>query len=175
MRYRDQPTIEVTQRVHCDVATAWKYVSDITLPARCSAELQTVEWLDGADHVEVGARFRGASQHDAFGAWQTVCEVIEVEEVNDQRRWVWNVIGADGVGATWGFEVDPASDGVLIRQWGRMGPGPSGLTVGIAAQPDKEARIVSRRLAEWQQNMQANLDWIRAQVEGAATRPPSRP
>ena len=36
----------------------------------------------------------------------------------------------------------------------------------ITAQPDKEARIVARRLAEWQQNMQANLDWIRSQVEG---------
>jgi len=47
-----------------------------------------------------------------------------------------------------------------------MGPGPSGLTVGIAAQPDKEARIVARRLSEWQQNMQANLEWIRSQVEG---------
>ena len=103
MRYRDQPTIEVTQRVRCDVATLWKYVTDITLPARCSAELQSVEWLDGADGVQVGARFRGRSQHDALGDWQTVCEVVEVE---DQRRWVWNVIGPDGVGATWGFELD---------------------------------------------------------------------
>jgi hypothetical protein len=162
VRYRDQPTIEVTQRVRCDVATAWSFVTDISLPARCSAEVQSIEWLDGFDHVEVGARFRGRSQHDAFGSWETVCEVVEVE---DQRRWVWNVIGPDGVSATWGFEVEPASDGVLIRQWGRMGPGPSGLTPGIAAQPDKEARIISRRLSEWQQNMQANLDWIRSQVE----------
>jgi hypothetical protein len=163
MRYRDQPTLEVTQRVHCDVATAWKFVTDINLPARCSNELQSVEWLDGADAVKVGARFRGRSQHDAFGDWQTVCEVVEVE---DQRRWVWTVNGPDGVGATWGFEVEPASDGVLIRQWGRMGPASSGLTPGILAQPDKEARIISRRLSEWQQNMQANLDWIRSQVEG---------
>jgi hypothetical protein len=163
VRYRDQPTIEVTQRVRCDVATAWKYVTDITVPARCSEELQSVEWLDDADGVKVGARFRGRSKHDALGDWETVCEVVEVE---DQRRWVWNVIGPRGVGATWGFEVDPASDGVLIRQWGRMGPGPSGLTFGIAAQPDKEARIVARRLSEWQQSMQANVDWIRSQVEG---------
>ena len=163
MRYRDQPTIEVTQRVRCDVATAWKYVTDITLPARCSPELQSVEWLDDADGVTVGARFRGRSRHDAFGNWETVCEVVEVEH---QRRWVWNVIGPEGVGATWGFEVEPASDGVLIRQWGRMGPGPSGLSVGIAAQPEKEARMVARRLSEWQHNMQANLDWIRSQVEG---------
>jgi hypothetical protein len=163
VRYRDQPTLEVTQRVRCDVAAAWKYVTDITLPARCSTELRDIEWLDDADHVEVGAQFSGRNEHDAFGNWQTVCEVVEVE---DQRRWVWNVIGPDGVGATWGFEVEPASDGVLIRQWGRMGPGPSGLTIGIAAQPDKEARIISRRLSEWQQNMQANLEWIRSQVEG---------
>jgi hypothetical protein len=163
MRYRDQPTIEVTQRVRCDVATLWKHVTDITLPARCSTELETVEWLDGCRGVEVGARFRGRSKHDAFGNWETVCEVIEVE---DQRRWVWNVIGLDGVGATWGFEVEPTSDGALVRQWGRMGPGPSGLTPAIVAQPDKEARIVARRLAEWGQNMQANLAWIRSQVEG---------
>ncbi|MCW2558210.1 MAG: translation initiation factor 3 [Mycobacterium sp.] len=163
MRYRDQPTIEVTQRVRCDVATLWRHVTDITLPARCSSELETVEWLDGSAGVEVGARFCGRSKHDAFGNWETVCEVIEVE---DQRRWVWNVIGIDGIGATWGFEVEPTSDGALVRQWGRMGPGPSGLTPAIVAQPDKEARIVARRLSEWQQSMQANLEWIRSQVEG---------
>jgi len=162
MRYRDQPTIEVAERVPCDVATAWELVTDITLPVRCSAELQAVEWLDDADCVKIGARFRGRSRHDAFGEWETVCEVAEVE---DQRRWVWNVIGPEGVASTWAYEVEPASDGAIIRQWGRMGPGPSGLTAGIAAQPDKEGRIIARRLEEWKQNMQANLDWIRSQVE----------
>jgi hypothetical protein len=163
VRYRDQPTIEVTQRVRCDVPTAWGFITDIELPTRRSAELEAVEWLGDADGVKVGARFRGRNRHEAFGAWETVCEVVEVE---DQRRWVWNAIGPDGVGATWGFEVEPASDGVLIRQWGRMGPGPSGLTPAIVAQPEKEARIVARRLSEWQQNMQGNLDWIRSQIEG---------
>ena len=92
-----------------------------------------------------------------------VCEVVEVE---DQRRCLWNVFGPEGVGATWGFEVEPASDGALIRQWARLGPGPSGLSIAIAAQPDKEARIIAGRLSEWQKNMQANLDWIRRQIEG---------
>ena len=161
MRYRDQPTVEVTQRVRCDLRTAWDLVTDINLPAHCSSELQAVEWVDDAEAVEVGARFRGRNSHEALGDWATVCEVVEVE---DERRWVYNVIGPDGVSATWGFEVEPASDGVLIRQWARMGPGPSGLSLPIAAQPAKEARIVARRLSEWQQNMQANLDWISAQV-----------
>jgi polyketide cyclase/dehydrase/lipid transport protein len=162
MRYRDQPTVEVTQRVRCDAATAWKLVTDINLPARCSSELQAVEWLDGANAVAVGARFRGRNKHEAMGDWSTVCEVVEVD---DQRRWVYNVVGPREVVATWAFEVEPASDGVLIRQWARMGPGPSGLTPAIAAHPEKEARIISRRLAEWQQNMAANLEHIRSQAE----------
>ncbi|MDT5163316.1 MAG: hypothetical protein QOC88_210 [Mycobacterium sp.] len=163
MRYRDQPTVEVTQRVRCDVATAWSLVTDINLSARSSSELQGVEWIDDARAVAVGARFRGRNKHEAFGEWATVCEVVEVE---DERRWVYNVIGPEGISATWAFEVEPASDGVLVRQWGRMGPGPSGLTPAIVAQPEKEARIITRRLAEWETNMQANLDWVRSQAEG---------
>jgi hypothetical protein len=131
--------------------------------AHVRPQLQAVEWVDDANAVEVGARFRGRNKHEAFGDWATVCEVVEVE---DQRRWVYNVIGPEGVSATWAFEVEPASDGVPVRQWARMGPGPSGLTPAIVAQPDKEARIVSRRLAEWQQNMQANLEQVRSRAEG---------
>ncbi|WP_234706238.1 SRPBCC family protein [Mycolicibacterium setense] len=98
VRYRDQPTVEVTQVVPCDADVAWRYVTDIELPVRNSAELKHVEWLDGADHIEVGARFRGYNRHDAFGEWQTVCEVAEVEP---GRRWTWNVHGAEGITATW--------------------------------------------------------------------------
>ena len=118
MRYRDLPTVEATQRVRCDVPTAWALVTDISLPVHCSTELQGVDWLDGATAVEVGARFHGRSKHEAFGEWSTVCEVVEVE---DQRRWVYNVVGPEGTSATWAFEVEPTSDGVLVRQWGRMG------------------------------------------------------
>ena len=69
--------------------------------------------------VEVGARFRGRNQHDAFGDWETVCEVVEVEEpaplgVERHRpRRRRRDLGVRG---------RTASDGVLIRQWGRMGP-----------------------------------------------------
>ena len=75
VRYRDRPTIEVTQRVRCDVGAAWTHATDTDLPAQCSTELQAVDW------------------------------------------------------------------------------------------PGDEARIVARRLSDWQQNMRANLDWIRAHVE----------
>jgi Polyketide cyclase / dehydrase and lipid transport len=157
--------VEVTQRVKCDVATAWRLVTDITLPARCSPELQSVQWVGPADQVAIGARFRGCNQHDAFGTWETECEVAEVSESPSGCRWTWNVIGPEGVGATWGFEVEPTSDGALVRQWVRMGPGRSGLSFAIEARPELEARIVARRLSEFQQGMQTNLDCIRAQFE----------
>ena len=83
----------------------------------------------------------------------------------DVRRWVWNVLVPEGVGATWAFEIEPARDGVLIRQWGRMGPDPSGLSLAIAARPELEGRIVSRRLGDWEQGMRANLDYVRAALE----------
>ncbi|MET0703878.1 MAG: SRPBCC family protein [Mycobacterium sp.] len=162
MRYRDQPTVEVTKRVNCDVATAWHLVTDIHLSARCSAELQSVQWLGDADCVALGARFRGCNQHDALGTWETECVIAECEQ---DKRWVWNVMGPEGVIATWGFEVEPTRDGALVRQWARMGPGRSGLSYAIDARPELEARIVAHRLSEWQQNMQTNLDSIAAQFE----------
>jgi hypothetical protein len=165
VRYRDQPTVEVTQRVKCDVATAWQLVTDINLPPSCSAELQSVQWVAPADRVAVGARFRGSNQHEALGTWETECEIAEVAEGPTVRRWTWNVIGPEGVSATWGFEVEPASDGALVRQWMRMGPGRSGLSFAIEARPELEARIVARRLSEFQQNMQKNLDSIRVRFD----------
>jgi hypothetical protein len=48
-----------------------------------------------------------------------------------------------------------------------MGPAPSGLTAAIEARPDKEERIVANRLAEWQRNMQATVEGIKARAESA--------
>ncbi|MBS9534764.1 SRPBCC family protein [Mycobacterium sp. M1] len=162
MRYRDCPTVEVSDRVVGDVDQIWAAVTDIGLPARFSAELQRVEWLDGADRIVVGAGFRGYNSNPAVGDWQTESRVVEVE---DGRRWVWQVQGDDGVAATWGFEVDPTDDGAIVRQWGRMGPGQSGLSLAIAAMPEKEARIVARRLGEWEAGMRANLAGIKELCE----------
>lgn len=168
MRYRDQPTVEVEQRVVGDPAVIWELVTDINLPARFSQELQSVEWLDGATGVEVGNRFRGHNLNPALGEWSTECTVVEFEPGS---RWTWQVTAGDNLMATWGFEVDPGRDAVTVRQWARLGPDPSGLSIAIAAMPEKESRIVSRRMSEWRTNMEANLAGIKAAVEGAAPPP----
>ena len=70
--------------------------------------------------------------------------------------------------ARWGFEVDPGRNAVTVRQFARMGPAPSGLSIAIEAMPDKESRIISHRLDEWRENITANLVAIRDQIEGEA-------
>jgi hypothetical protein len=158
VRYRDYPTMECSIRVAASPEAAWALVTDITLPARFSPELQSVEWLDGATGVAVGNRFRGHNKHRARGEWTTESLVSEVEA---GRRWVWQVCNWDGeVSASWGFEVEPGKDATTIRQWGKMGPAPSGLQGAIDAMPEKEGRIIAQRLEEWQAGMTANLAGI---------------
>ena len=46
----------------------------------------------------------------------------------------------------WYVFDDPGDGTVVLRHGGRMGPAPSGLSIAIEAMPDKEERIVARRL-----------------------------
>ena len=162
MRYRDCPTVEVEQRIVGDPAEIWSLVTDINLPGRFSDEFQGAEWVGGAAGVAVGRRFRGRNENSILGQWETECEVIEVEP---GQRWVYEVHGPDGVMATWGFEVDAGREFVTVRQWARMGPDPSGLTPAIESMPEKEGRIIARRLGEWRTNIAANLAGIRRIIE----------
>jgi len=159
MRYRDCPTTEVTRRIAASPEAAWAAVTDIALPvgdgAEGGGELRAVEWLDGASEVAVGARFRGTNANVHLGEWQTDAEVVDVE---DGRRWAYDVGEPGAPWATWGFEVDPVGDGVVVRHWMRMGPNRSGLSVAIDAMPEKEGRIVERRLAELATSMAATLE-----------------
>jgi hypothetical protein len=168
VRVRDLPSVEVTTRLAVDTDRAWALVTDITLPTRTAGELDTVEWEPGHDGVALGARFRGHNRSDDLGQWTTACEVVDLEP---GRRWVWAVFGMwdepDPTPATpaagpdpmawWGFEVDPARSGCIVRQFARMGPGPSGISAAVAQHPDLEGRIVERRLAVWRDAMTANL------------------
>lgn len=161
MRLRDCPTIEATLKISASAAEAWDAVTDIGLPAHFSPELQRAEWLHGAEGVAVGNRFRGVNRNDAMGEWTTECVVTEVEP---QRRWTWDVIINGAVTSTWGFEVDEARDGVIARQWVRLGPGRSPLSRAIESMPSMEGRIVSRRLADLHTAMMANLEGVRGRL-----------
>ncbi|MER7395924.1 SRPBCC family protein [Streptomyces sp. NPDC000151] len=174
MRYADGPAAECEIRIAAAAPRVWELVSDIGLPARLSPELHRVEWLDGATAPAPGARFTGHNRHPKIGEWQTVSQIVAVAA---EREFGWAVLDAGGrfgapvadpaqAMATWRFELETASDHVLLRHSVRVGPGASGLSVIIARLPDREEQLIEARLAELRAGMEATLTGIKALAEG---------
>jgi hypothetical protein len=161
VRYADGPTVEVDTLVDALPAVVWSLVSDVTTPVRFSDELQEVRWIDEQ-------RFVGRNSHPAAGTWETTCTVVAREP---EREFGWVVGDPAHPSASWRFTLEPAGGGTLLRQWMRMGPAPSGLTPAIEARPDKEERIVARRLSEHRANMQRTVDGIKQLAEGHGAGP----
>jgi Polyketide cyclase / dehydrase and lipid transport len=162
VKYADGPTTEVDVLVNAPLERVWSLISDINTPARFSSELIEAEWCDEGSEPAVGARFVGRSFHPAAGNWETTCSVTSYEPL---RSFAWAVGDPDYPSATWRFDLEPAGDLVRLRQTARLGPAPSGLTPAIIAMPDKEERIVARRLEEHRSNMQATIEGIKSMAE----------
>ena len=160
MRYADGPTVEHDVLVRADAETVWELVTDIALPARFSDEFLGARWLD--DGPAVGARFVGRNRHAAMGEWETTSVVVRCER---PRSFAWHVTDAEHPSSSWWYELEQQTDGVRLRHGGRIGPAPSGLTFAIAAMPEKEERIIARRLSELGRNVDATLQGIRALAE----------
>jgi hypothetical protein len=157
--------MEVEEHVAAAPGRVWPLLTDINLPARFSSEFDGAQWTagdPGPGGPEVGASFVGRNHHPAAGAWQTTSVVVACDEA---RLFAWDVRSDEGVSASWRFELAPEGDGSRLRMWARMGPGRSGLSAAIDARPDREERIVARRLEEWQRNMAATVLGIKALAE----------
>jgi uncharacterized protein YndB with AHSA1/START domain len=169
MKYAEGPTAEATVHVAAPPEPVWELVSDIHLIASLSHELQEVQRLDGAARASTGATFRGRNVHPAAGEWTTVSHVVECDP---PRTFTWAVQDPANPTTTWRFELTPSEGGTELRQWARMGPGPSNLDHAIASMPDKEERIVAGRLRESRAGIDANLAAIKEMAEsmqGAAS------
>lgn len=156
MKYAEGPSTEVEILIDAAVERVWQLVSDINLPARFSNEFLGAELLDQT--LGLGARFKGRNHHPAMGEWETVSYVNRYEPL---RAFGWAVTDPDKPTGTWWFELEQEPGGVRLRQGTRMGPAPSGLMVAITRMPDKEERIIARRLQEFETNMRANLEGIK--------------
>lgn len=160
VRFADGPTTSVEVDVPAPPSQLWPHVADIGLSPRNSDENVRTEWLDGATEPAVGTRFRGWNVSGDF-RWDTECTVIDCDE---PRRFAWVVGPLDDAVATWGFDLDEVDGGTRLRQWVRLGPGPSGLTAAIEQRPDDEEAIVDRRLARLAESMQRNVEAVRDTV-----------
>jgi hypothetical protein len=160
MRYAEGPTAEADILIDAPLETVWELVTDINLPAQFSNEFRGATWTDAGPAL--GARFVGCNWHKALGEWETVSIVNRFEPT---RVFGWCVTDVDEPSSTWWFELTALPEGVRLSQRARMGPAPSGLNIAINAMPEKEERIVARRLEEFEANMRATLEGIKRLAE----------
>lgn len=161
-RYADGPTAYAEIIIDAPPGRVWPLISDPLLMPELSTEVALVEWLDGATRAALGARFRGHNQHPAIGEWTTTNTIVRCDV---DREFSWVVENIDDPTATWTFTLAPSGEATVLSQHARMGPGRSGLTIAIERWPDKEERIVERRLSEWEAAIVADLAEIKARAE----------
>lgn len=162
MRFADKPTTSAQIDIAAPPQAVWQLVTDINLPANFSSEFNRAEWLDGAQAPALGARFRGHNAHAAIGEWTTDSEVSTLRE---GECFEWSVLGEDQPGAVWSFTLEPTENGTRLTQQMQIGPGRNGLSPAIDRWPDKEERIIAKRLAEHQENMTRTLAGIKYLAE----------
>ena len=154
LRYRDGPSTEASIDIAAPPARVWALISDLQLPARFSTEFQGADLLGGFSAPAAGARFVGRNHHPAIGSWETTSTITVYDE---PHAFGYDVDGDGGASASWRFTIEPTDGGCRLTQWMRMGPGRSGINPAIDAMPDKESKILHRRLGEHRSNMEATL------------------
>lgn len=159
------PEVVVCADIAAPVDRVWPIVADIALMPRFSAELQRVEWADGVTGPALGARFLGVNRHPAIGEWTTTSQITDYEP---PRRFGWAVGDPGRPAATWCFDLEPTAAGSRLRYTARLGPGPSGVSMLIEREPEREQEIVVGRLRQWEAGMHTVLAGIRGLAESGS-------
>ena len=163
LRLTDQPGTWVEVDIDAPPERVWALVTDIDLPARFSEEFRGATWLD--DGPAPGARFIGRNHHPSIGDWEVECFVERCEE---PRSFGWASVDRSNPGARWRFDLEPCPTGTRLRFSMSMGPGPSGISMAIDSMPEKEPRILHRRVGEHHANMVRTVEGIRDLAEDDA-------
>ena len=157
VRLADEPGTWAEIDIAAPPERVWSLVTDINLPARFSDEFEGAAWV--GEGPAVGASFMGRNRHPAIGEWE-VASFVDVYE--EGRRFGWATVDASNPGSRWRFDLESHGDGTRLRYSMSIGPGPSGICIAIEAMPEKEPRILARRLAEHHANMTRTMQGIAA-------------
>ena len=161
LRFADGLEIEVTAEIAAEPEAVWAAVTDINLSAEFSPEFLGAEWIDAGPAL--GASFKGRNGR-GDRTWETTSWVTAYES---GRTFGWSVSDPDNPGATWTFHVEPVASGTTLRYHRLLGPGPSGITRRIEADPEREHEILEQRNEFQRTAMQAVVDGVKARLEGA--------
>jgi nitroreductase len=164
-RLADGPGTVVEVDIAAPAEAVWPLVTDINIGAAVGDEFIGARWADGHHGPALGAHFIGANQHPAVGPWETTCIVDRYVE---QREFGWVTSDPHEPGARWWFELAPIAGATRLRYSVVLGPGRSGTSAAIERMPDKEERILRRRLEEVRANMALVVGAVRQRAEAAA-------
>lgn len=145
-------------------AAVWPVITDINLSAEHSPEFQGAVWVDAGAPIGVGSQFIGTNHNDAFGEFK-VPSFIDAYDEN--VAFGWRTSDMDNPGARWRFDLEPAGSGTRLRYSMILGPGPSGLTIAIESMPNKEDRIINRRVRTQHSSMLQVLAGVKQTVENS--------
>ncbi|MGA2432223.1 MAG: SRPBCC family protein [Acidimicrobiales bacterium] len=160
IRLVDEPGTWVEIEVSAPPSTLWAIVTDINLPSRFSGEFLGAEWTGGGPAI--GASFIGRSHHPAMGEWE-VESLVDHFEID--RSFGWATVNPRVPGSRWRFDLTANPEGTLLRFSMSMGPGPSGISFAINAMPEKEPRILFKRILEHHANMYRTVEGIKVMAE----------
>ena len=168
-RHSDGPGVVVEIDIDAPADVVWNYMTDIGFGARFSEEFVGARWdVDDSGATQgpaVGARFIGSNMHPAIGEWEVPCYVDRCDE---PKEFGWVTSDPDNPGARWRFEAASIAGATRLRYSVIIGPGPSGINRAIVAMPDKEPRILARRVDEHRSNMTRVIEGIKAAAEADA-------
>jgi nitroreductase len=165
----DGPGTVVEVDIKAPSELVWPYVSDISFGAEFSDEFMGARWAEEVTEPHLGARFIGSNANEHMGDWDLDCIVNRYEE---NRSFGWATSDKDNPGARWWFESTPIAGATRLRYSVALGPGPSGLTMAITNMPDKEPRIIARRIENLRENMTNVVNGVKeaAEQDAAAQR-----
>ena len=161
-RHADGPGTIVEIDIKAPASVVWPFVTDISFGAAHSEEFTGARWADGFSGPEPGARFIGSNTHSAIGEWEVDCFVDRCKE---NHEFGWATSDPDNPGARWRFELSSIAGATRLRYSVVLGPGPSGITAAIEQMPDKEPRILARRIDEHRANMTKVIQGIKQAAE----------
>ncbi len=157
----DGPGTSTSIEIDAPADAVWPLLTDVNLPARFSDEFMEGAW--DSDERGLGATFTGTNENENMGRWSLT---NTVDAYVEGRTFGWAVVSLDNPGARWQFDLTPLDETrCRLDYLVRLGPGPSGLTMAIESMPDKEDRIILRRLRGLHANMVNTVAGIKTLAE----------
>lgn len=161
--YTTLPQRSVDLLINASPAEVWALVIDPTGPSDASEELDSAVWGEHpSGEPGLGSTIIGHSSREGYGDWTTTSWVTEWDP---ERRFTWVVHDLENPIATWQFDIDEVGVQTRLTQQVTLGPGESAISRAVRDRPEKEEKIIDRRLTYQAENMMRNLEAIKAKLE----------